>query len=342
MTLRRLHDAAWVSAKAPDDVRSAPRRPFWAAAARHRELPILVISVLAIVYFAATAPNFVTLTSFGTLVTYIAPTTIIAVGLTPLMIAGEIDVSVGKVFAFAPIIVVLAHTAGLPTFAAALVAVAASALIGAISGLISVVTGVSSFIITLAMYFLINGANLMLMDGIPAETPGDDVYNLIMGGGRYSEIVWALLLTALLQFILVKTRFGMHTIAVGANTLGASEVGIRVKTVKIWNFALASALAGLAGIFEAVRVTSTEPIAGGSSTTFYGIAAVVMGGTLLTGGSGTVVGAMLGAVFLGLLRDGFSLSGVSAYSFDLIVGSAIIVAMGVNSGVAKWSQRWRR
>ena len=341
MTLIRPRAATAAASRSP---KTQPSRdaPFWAMAARTRELPILVISAVAIVYFAATAPNFVTLTSFGTLVTYIAPTAIIAVGLTPLMIAGEIDVSVGKTFAFAPIVVVLAHDSGLPLIVAVVVAVAASALVGAITGLISVLMGVSSFIITLAMFFLLNGVNLMLMDGIPAATPGAEIYDLVMGRGRYAQIVWALLLTGLLQFVLVKTRFGMHTIAVGANILGASEVGIRVRTVKVWNFAVASMLAGLAGIFEAVRVTSTEPIAGGSSTTFYAIAAVVIGGTQLTGGSGTVVGAFLGAVFLGVLRDGFSLSGVSAYSFDLIVGAAIIIAMGVNATVVKSSAKWRR
>lgn len=310
------------------------------AISRHKEVPILVISVLAALYFAATAPNFTTLGSLGTLITYVAPTAIIAIGLAPLMIAGEIDVSVGKVFALAPVVVVLAHQEGVPLVLAVVLALVVSGLVGAASGLLTVATGISSFIITLAMFFLINGVNLILTDGIPANTPGGGLYRTLMGAGRYSQIVWALLLMAAFQFMLVKTRFGMHTIAVGANPSGAAEVGIRVRSVKIWNFVIASTLAGLAGIFEAVRVTSTEPIAGGSSTTFYAIAAVVMGGTLLTGGAGTVVGAFLGALFLGLVRDGFTLSGVSAYSFDLIVGAAILIAMGVNSAVARAGKRW--
>lgn len=316
-------------------------QPLWLRLVRQRELPILVISILAAAFFAATAPNFVTLNSFGTLVTYVAPTAIIAIGLAPLMISGEIDVSVGKVFALAPIVVALGHDAGLPLAAAVILAIVVSALVGVANGFITIVTGISSFIVTLAMYFLLNGVNLVLTNGMPLTTPGEGVYRLIMGGGRYSQIIWAILLMVLLQFVLTKTRFGMHTIAVGANPVGASEVGIKVKSVKIWNFALASALAGLAGIFESVRVITTEPIAGGSSTTFYAIAAVVMGGTLLSGGSGTVVGAFLGALFLGLVRDGFTLSGVSAYSFDLIVGAAILIAMGVNAGVGKYVRRWK-
>jgi simple sugar transport system permease protein len=247
---------------------------------------------------------------------------------------------VGKTFAFAPIVVALAHTKGLPLAVSVAMALAASGAVGALNGLMTVTTGISSFIITLATYFLINGLNLVLTDGIPLSSPGSGWYRTVMGAGSYSQIIWALCLMTVVQFMLIKTRFGMHTIAVGANPTGAAEVGISVKRVKIFNFIIASVLSGLAGIFEAVRVTSTEPIAGGSSTTFYAIAAVVMGGTLLTGGSGTAVGTFLGAFFLGVVRDGFTLSGVSAYSFDLIVGGAILIAMTVNAGVGYLGRKW--
>ena len=156
----------------------------WLALSRHKELPILVISILAVIYFTATAPNFTNAGSIGTLITYVAPTAIIAVGLAPLMISGEIDVSVGKVFAFAPIIVVLAHQQGLPLPLCVIVALAASGLIGAMNGILTVTTGISSFIITLAMYFLVNGLNLILTDGIPANTPGSGLYRTVMGAGR--------------------------------------------------------------------------------------------------------------------------------------------------------------
>ena len=90
---------------------------------------------------------------------------------------------------------------------------------------------------------------------------------------------------------------------------------------------LASTLAGFAGIIEAVRITSTDPLAGGSGIMFQAISAAVIGGTLLAGGSGTVIGAFIGACVLGILRDGFTLQGVSAFTFDLILGAAILVAM---------------
>ncbi|MGH6883158.1 MAG: ABC transporter permease subunit, partial [Hypericibacter sp.] len=107
-------------------------------------------------------------------------------------------------------------------------------------------------------------------------------------------------------------------------------VGIKLKVVKTGNFILCSALAGFAGILDAFRIGSIDPLAGGSEIMFAGIAAAVIGGTLLTGGLGTVVGAFLGALVLAILKDGFTLLGVSAFTFDMILGAAILVTMAVN------------
>jgi simple sugar transport system permease protein len=145
-----------------------------------------------------------------------------------------------------------------------------------------------------------------------------------------------------LQLLLTRTRWGLHTFAVGGNLLGSREAGIRVRWVKIRNFMLASTLAGFAGILEAVRITSTDPLAGGSGIMFQAIAAAVIGGTLLAGGSGTVIGAFIGACVLGILRDGFTLQGISAFTFDLILGMAILVAMAVDIYVTRFRHRGGR
>jgi simple sugar transport system permease protein len=108
-----------------------------------------------------------------------------------------------------------------------------------------------------------------------------------------------------------------------------------VRVAAIRNFMLASGLAGLTGVLESVRITSTDPSAGGADIMFTAISAAVIGGTLLAGGSGTVIGAFIGATFLGILRDGFTIQGVSAFTFDLILGIAILVAMAVNVYVGR-------
>ena len=166
-------------------------------------------------------------------------------------------------------------------------------------------------------------------------TPGSGGYATIFGGGQYSEILWGVAAVLVLQFILVKSRFGLHAISTGANLTGAQEIGIAVRRVKIITFTVAAVIAGFTGVLEAVRVTSSDPAAGGSILMFESVAAVVIGGTLLTGGAGTVIGSLLGALFLGIVNEGFSLTGVSAYLFDLIVGIAILVALVINSGVVR-------
>jgi simple sugar transport system permease protein len=136
--------------------------------------------------------------------------------------------------------------------------------------------------------------------------------------------------------VLTRTRWGVYTIAVGSNRLGAAEAGIRVRLVMIRNFIMCSTCAGIVGVLEAVRTTSVQPDpSGANSILFEGISAAVIGGTLLIGGSGTVVGALIGALFLGILQDGLILQGVNADYLFFYQGLAIIVAMAANVYVGR-------
>jgi simple sugar transport system permease protein len=122
----------------------------------------------------------------------------------------------------------------------------------------------------------------------------------------------------------------LHTIAVGGNLTGSGEAGIDVTGIKIAAFILTSVLSGFTGILEAFRITSTDPLAGGSTMMFLAVASGVIGGTSLAGGSGTIIGGLIGAMVLGVLRDGFTLNGINAFTFDMIIGGAILVAMVSN------------
>jgi simple sugar transport system permease protein len=306
------------------------------------ELSIAVVAIALYIYFLNSATDFATTENLQTLGTFVAATAIIAFGEVFLMISGEIDLSVGQVYALTPFVVFWLADAGVPLLLCVVLALAAASLIGLVNGLITTVVGVSSFITTLGAFFLLNGLTLSLSDGRPVETPGDGTYAEVFGGGAYSGILWAVGLGILLQLLLTRTRWGLHTFAVGGNLLGSSEAGIRVRVVKIRNFMLASSLAGFAGILEAVRITSTDPLAGGATIMFAAVSAAVIGGTLLAGGSGTVLGAFLGACVLGILRDGFTLQGVSAFTFDLILGIAIIAAMILDIYLARFRKRGGR
>jgi simple sugar transport system permease protein len=312
-----------------------------ALALERRELSIAVVAIALYVYFLYTVTDFASPDNLETLGTFIAATAIIAAGEVFLMISGEIDLSVGQVFALAAFMVVWFHDAGIPVLLAVVLALVGCAGIGLINGVITTIIGITSFITTLGMFFFLNGLVLTLSHGQPADTPGEGTYTKIFGGGANSQIIWAIGLVILLQILLARTRWGLHTFAVGGNLVGSDEAGIKVRWVKIRNFMLASTLAGFAGIIEAVRITSTDPLAGGPNIMFAAISAAVIGGTALAGGSGTVLGAFIGACVLGILKDGFTLQGVSAFTFDLILGLAILAAMCLDIYVKRVRARGR-
>jgi simple sugar transport system permease protein len=142
--------------------------------------------------------------------------------------------------------------------------------------------------------------------------------------------------------LLRHTRWGLHTQAAGANPLGASEAGIHVNRLRLGNFILAAVLAGFTGILEGFRITSIDPQAGGNQIMFLAVAAAVIGGTPLTGGSGTIVGGLLGATVLGILNDGFTLIGINAFTFNIILGAAILAAMIFNIHIGRIRRRRSR
>jgi simple sugar transport system permease protein len=219
---------------------------------------------------------------------------------------------------------------------------AAAAFVGVVNGAITTILRVPAFVTTLGVMFLINGLTLTISGGFPVEPQAAPVFAAVFGGDAWARLAWSLAIAIVLQFVLKRTRFGLHTVATGGNLLAASEVGIRVTSIKIRNFVLCSMLGGFAGIIDAFRIGSIDPLAGGAEITFAAIAAAVIGGTLLTGGSGTVIGALIGALVLGILKDGFTLSGVSAYAFDMILGGAILVTMAVNVRLTIWRERGGR
>jgi simple sugar transport system permease protein len=301
------------------------------AVLRWREASILLVAIILIAYFEAANRDFLlSAASIENLSQFIAPVALIAYGEIMLMIGGEIDLSAGMVFAFAPFVLVFAHDAGLPLPLALLVALAASGAIGLANGLVTVKLRVPSFVTTLGTLFLVNGVTLTISRGTPVSAPDEGTFAQIMGAWGYSEILWALGIGLVMHVVLRHTRWGLHTIAAGANPLGASEAGIHVDRLKIGNFILCAVLAGFTGVLEGFRITSFDPQAGGNQIMFLAVASGVIGGTPLAGGSGTIVGGLIGAAVLGILSDGFTLIGINAFVFNIILGAAILAAMLFN------------
>ncbi len=319
------------------------RRAFWLNLAgiflRRREASIIVVAILLVIYFQASNQNFLTQANIRTISQFAAATAIIAAGEVMLLICGEIDLSVGNVFALAPFIMYFTsmyftNQAGLPLWVGIvfglLVGLLVSAVVGLLNGLVTVLLKVPSFITTLGTLFLLQGLTLTISNGFPVLVPEAGAFNQVFGNSPYSEIIWAIAIAIVMQIILAYTRWGLHTVATGGNLLGANESGVNVNRVKIGNFMLASVFGGFAGILEAFRITSIDPNTGGPGIMFMAVAGAVIGGTSLMGGLGTIVGAFLGVLVLSILNDGFTLLGVSAFTFDLILGAAILIAMILN------------
>jgi len=331
-----------------------------------REGSIIVVTLLAAIYFSVNTSSFLTGANFKTLLPYFAPFAIMASGVVFVMILGEIDLSIGAAYLFAPFLFFKLSKAGLPLVPSVLIALLACMAVGMINGFFVAIVGISSFVATLGMLFALEGLTLIISHGQPVATPGAAVtttthnvthvvngvhvvlpetvnhistFAKVFGGGIYSELIWALVIVIVLQIVLTFTRWGLYTVAVGSNKLGAGEAGVRVRLVMIRNFVLCSTTAALVGILEAVRASSVQPDpAGANEILFQAIAAAVIGGTVMTGGSGTVVGALIGALFLGILHDGLVLQGVNANYLLFYLGLAILLAMTVNVYV----QRARR
>ncbi|HZR92705.1 MAG TPA: ABC transporter permease [Gaiellaceae bacterium] len=312
---------------------------------QRREASILVIAAGLFAYFGLSYSAFPTHDAIQTMGDFAAPVALITAGEVMLLICGEIDLAVGRVFALSPIIMYLASApapdgAGLPIWIGALFGLLTALAVGLVNGFITTVLRVPAFITTLGMLFFLNGINLKATNSFQVLTPGTHAFNVVTG--EYvphllfnAEFYWAVGAVIVVQFILTRTRWGLHTIATGGNPVGAAEAGVDIRMIKIGNFMLANLLAGFAGILDSVRITSILPLQGGPDIMFQAVAAAVIGGTALLGGAGTVVGGFIGVAVLAILNIGFTIAGVSALYFDLIIGLAILASMIANVQVAR-------
>jgi simple sugar transport system permease protein len=319
-------------------------QPRWLSTLRdaflqRREASVLLVALGLVVYFRASSDVFLTHNNLVNVAQASAPAAIVAVGIVLLLVSGEIDLSVGMVFALAPF---LMHYGvdlyGIPVIPAILLSLILAAVIGLINGLIVVKLRVPSFVATLGSFYVLQGIVLTTSHAFPVEIPpeAEGRIRTWLGAGDWAELTWCLLIIAVFHIVLTNTRWGLHTVSVGGNLLGATEAGIKVARIKIGNFMITSVLGAFAGIMEAFRVHTIDPnLGGGTGVTFTAISAAVIGGTALAGGSGTVIGALLGAVVLAELQNGFNLIGISANPFFLILGAAILISMIANQYLSR-------
>jgi simple sugar transport system permease protein len=318
-----------------------------AALARQREATVFVVVVLLIVYFgfisSAGRSTFFSRVDLINLTQIAAPIIIISIGEVLLLICGEIDLSPGFVYLFAPFLMYFLITYySVPAILAIILTLVFSAMVGWVNAFLTVRVGLPSFITTLGTGFVLWGVALTTSHAEQANIPPSALtIGRYIGNDPWAEIIWAVILVAIAHVVLTRTRWGLHTIAVGGNALGAQEAGVHVARIKYGNFMITALLGGFVGLQIAFQTSIIDPSAGGYQPMFYSVAAAVIGGTAMLGGSGTMIGAFLGAVLLAVLQDGFAVIAVSANPLNIIFGGTILVAMIANVQLARLREKGR-
>jgi simple sugar transport system permease protein len=311
-----------------------------------RELGVLVALAVIVASFGAINPAFLSADSFGDILTQAAELGVVAVGVTFLMVAGEFDLSVGSNFAFAGVFLALLVTElAVHPVPAVVAALTVAAAIGLLNGALTLGTRIPSFITTLGTMMLWRGLALAVTGGWPISVPTASALLHVLGAQpvyrtlRISA-VWWLLTTVVFWVLLTRTTFGNWALATGGNPEAARALGVPLGRVKLISFALAGTLAGAAGLMQFGRMGSMSPV-WGEGLALEAIAAAVIGGTSLTGGVGTILGTMLGALTMASIRVGLVMVGAPAYWYTAFLGAVIVVAVVVNVKLEE-ALAWRR
>lgn len=293
------------------------------------ELTALGGLLLAIVAFSASSSEFLTTDTFASITTFSSELGIVAIGVTLLMIGGHFDLSVGAMVGLTSYSVAfLINDAGAAPLVAAAGGVLFGGLLGLVNGLIQARTQLNSFIVTLGTALVFKGVLTARTSGFPitVELP-DGLSNVLAGqfaGSFRTSLLWFLALAAIGSVVLLRTRFGNWVYASGENRAAAQNLGVPTARVSIALFAISGLCAGLVGVIDAARFGSVDANRGvGMELTAITVA--VIGGTLLTGGYGSIVGSLVGALLFGVVQVGLVVNGLASYYFEAFVGIALLL-----------------
>ena len=326
-----------------------------AAVLARPELGAVAGAAVVFTFFAVVAGDQGFLTKNGA-INYLevaAQVGVLASAVTLLMIAGEFDLSVGSMIGAAGVLLALPVTEfGWPLWLALPFTFAAAACVGLINGLLVVRTGVPAFIVTLAALFILRGLTIgvtgLVTDSTQVvgvnEALGDDPLLPLFSGelwGLPVSVFWWLALTALGTWLLSRTRFGNWTLATGGDAAAARSTGVPVRRVKVLLFCSTAMAAALVGVLV-VLGTGSADVLGGELKEFEAITAAVIGGTLLTGGYGSVIGAAFGALIFGMVSQGIFFTGVAADWFQSVLGAMLLGAVLVNQFARRRALEARR
>ena len=272
---------------------------------------------------------------------------LIALAMTLLMTSGEFDLSVGSVFGFSPVVMWTLFNGGFTSLEVAfLIAVVLAALIGFANGWFVTQLKIPSFLVTLGMLLVARGTALFVTNGFPQRTwnAGGQwladalVGDFFIGAFRiYMSLFWFIAAAIVLGYLLAKTKVGNWIQASGGNPGAARARGVNVSRTKLALFMISSMTAALAGIISSIRTSAANPNSG-TGYELEVIAMVVIGGTALTGGRGTIIGTVLGIFILRVMRNGIVLVGVPGLAYNIFIGAIILGMMALHYGIERRHQ----
>jgi erythritol transport system permease protein len=320
-----------------------------------RARAILVLAAL-LVLFSALAPDFLTANNLSILTKHVAITALLAIGMTFVVLTGGIDLSVGSIAGFGGMVAGYLLTQGIPfggsvhyppAVIVVFMTIVACMVVGVLNGWLVAKAGVAPFIATLGMLYIARGAALLISNGKTFPNLGGGSARGQTGFSTFGQSfilhipspVWMMAVLFVIAWVVaVRTPFGRHVYAVGGNERAARLAGIRVPAVKLATYVFSAFCAALVGLIIASQLEAAHP-ATGESFELNAIAAVVLGGTSLMGGRGSVTGSLIGAFVIGVLADGLVMLGVSEFWQMVIKGVVIVLAVGLDQAQVRLEAR---
>lgn len=294
-----------------------------------KKFSTLMILIILIVIFSAASPNFLRINNILNVLRQVAVTSILTAGMTYVIISGGMDLTVGAYLGLAGVVVAkMMGDMALPVPVAVLITIVILTVIGVITGALIVGLNVSAIVITLGMMTVVRGLAYIISGGLPVYDIPESIVFLGQGYimGIPVPVIIMLIIVLIMGLILKYTYFGRYVYSIGGNVEAAKLAGVSVNKITVSLYAISAFLAAIAGVILTGRISSGSPQSG-TSTEMDVVTAVVIGGVSVNGGKGSMLGAFLGAVIIGVLTNGLTIINIGEYYQQVVKGAVLILAV---------------
>lgn len=295
------------------------------------ELTTVIALIILMAVITIINSNFLTANNLLNLLLQVTSNALIAFGMTFVILTGGIDLSVGSILALSSALTAGLLGSGMPVTLAILISLILGCILGMMNGLLISYGKLAPFIVTLATMTIFRGATLVYTNGNPITKGLSDTFLFQFLGQGYIvgipfPVIIMFIIFIVLYVLLHKTAFGKSVYAIGGNEKAAYISGVKLNKVKIIIYSISGIMASISGLIITSRLSSAQPTAG-ASYEMDAIAAVVLGGTSLSGGKGRILGTLIGALIIGVLNNGLNIIGVSAFWQQVVKGVVILIAV---------------